>query len=138
MCSDNNNNQRHTHEVIGSVRIVNANGEIHNHRFAGMTGEAISSSNCSGSHYHILNTRTDFFNDHYHLIRVRVGNAIPVGQGRHIHFVYADTECSDGHKHSFIVATLINNPIGTNNSCTNTYRNSSIDSSIDTFSDSCR
>lgn len=29
-----NNKQRHNHEVLGSVRIVEENGECHNHRFA--------------------------------------------------------------------------------------------------------
>lgn len=51
---------------------------IGNHRFAGMTGEAVS---------------------------VRNGKS-------HIHYVYAKTEISDGHRHEFQVATLIEDPIG--------------------------
>ena len=50
---------------------------IGNHRFAGMTGEAVS---------------------------VRNGKS-------HIHYVYAKTEISDGHRHEFQVATLIEDPI---------------------------
>lgn len=105
------NKQNHVHEVLGSVRIFNENGEAHNHRFAGMTGEAILTSD-SCSHYHKLNTTTDFYEDHFHDISVRLGRAIPVGEGRHVHFVYACTELADGHKHEFIVATLIEDPIG--------------------------
>lgn len=103
--------QRHVHEVLGSVRVFDENGECHNHRFAGMTGEAILTSD-SKSHYHMLKTTTDFYEDHYHDIKVRLGRAIPVGEGRHVHFVYACTEVQDGHRHEFIVATLIDNPIG--------------------------
>lgn len=105
------NKQRHNHEVVGSVRIFNEDGEAHNHRFAGITGEAIFTPDCS-SHYHMLKTKTDFYEDHFHDIKVRLGRAIPVGGGRHVHFVYACTELSDCHKHEFIVATLIEDPIG--------------------------
>jgi len=37
--------------------------------------------------------------------------AIPVGDGRHIHFVKARTTFQDGHTHEFRVSSLINNPI---------------------------
>lgn len=70
--------QKHVHEVLGSVKIYDEKGECHNHRFAGMTGEAVS---------------------------VRSGKS-------HIHYVYAKTEISDGHRHEFQVATLIEDPIG--------------------------
>lgn len=104
--------QRHVHEVLGSVRIFEEQGEEpHNHRFVGMTGEAIPTED-GRSHFHRLNTKTDFYEDHFHDIRVRLGRAIPVSDDRHVHFVYATTECSDGHRHEFIVATLIENPIG--------------------------
>lgn len=103
--------QRHVHEVVGSVKIAEANEDPHNHRFAGMTGEAIFVNNRT-SHIHKLETTTDFYEDHYHDIDVRVGRAIPVADGRHIHYVYACTEAADGHKHEFMVATLIDNPIG--------------------------
>ena len=103
--------QKHVHEVVGSVRVFNEDGECHNHRFAGMTSEAIESRN-GKSHIHTLETTTDFYEDHYHDICVRLGEAIEVSEDRHVHFVYAKTEKSDGHKHEFIVATLIENPIG--------------------------
>lgn len=108
--------QRHVHEVLGSVRIFEENGEEpHNHRFVGMTGEAIPVDN-GRSHVHKLITTTDFYEDHFHDIKVWLGKAIKVSDDksdkRHVHFVHACTECSDGHKHEFIVATLIENPIG--------------------------
>ena len=106
-----NTKQRHNHEVLGSVRIVEENGECHNHRFAGMTGEAIPTPDHS-SHFHILKTTTDFYEDHFHDIKIRLGRAIPVGEGKHVHFAYAFTECADGHRHPFVVATLIEDPIG--------------------------
>ena len=55
---------------------------------------------------------TDFYEDHFHDIEVCVSRAIPVSQNRHVHFVYAKTKVSDGHCHKFMVATLIENPIG--------------------------
>lgn len=103
--------QRHVHEVLGSVKIVEECGECHNHRFAGMTGEAILVDK-GKNHVHKLITTTDFYEDHFHKIKVWVGRAIPVSKDRHIHFVYAQTEESDGHVHKFRVATLIEDPIG--------------------------
>ena len=103
--------QRHVHEVLGSVKIAEANVDPHNHRFAGMTGEAIPI--CNGkNHVHKLITTTDFYEDHFHNIKVWVGKAIPVSNDRHVHFVYAQTEVSEGHFHIFRVATLIDDPIG--------------------------
>ena len=41
------------------------------------------------------------------------GEAVSVRNGKsHIHYVYAKTEISDGHRHEFQVATLIEDPIG--------------------------
>lgn len=101
------NRQKHVHEFVGSTRLAERNSEdVHNHRFAGVSGEAIRRGN---SHVHKICTKTDFF-DHYHIIDVCTGPAIPVGEGRHVHFVYAVTEFADGHRHEFIVATLINSP----------------------------
>lgn len=103
--------QKHVYEVLGSVKIFDEKGECHNQRFAGMTGEAVSVRN-GKSHIHYLDTTTDFYEGHYHNIRVRLGEAIDVGGGRHVHHVYAKTEISDGHRHEFQVATLIEDPIG--------------------------
>ena len=108
--------QRHVHEFVGSVRLAEiGSNDVHNHRFAGVTGDAIPSR---GSHVHRLVARTDFFDDHFHIINVITGPAIPVGNGqRHVHYVYACTRESDGHRHMFRVATLIENPIGENEHC---------------------
>lgn len=62
--------QRHVHEVVGNVKIYNEKGESHNHRFVGMTGEAVSVRN-GKSHIHYLDTTTDFYEDHYHNICVK-------------------------------------------------------------------
>ncbi|GAA0069615.1 YmaF family protein [Clostridium sardiniense] len=100
--------QRHVHEFLGSVRLAElGSDDVHNHRFAGVSGQAIRKGD---SHVHKICTRTDFF-DHFHFIEVCTGPAIPVGDGRHVHFVYGVTSCNDGHRHEFIFATLIEAPI---------------------------
>ena len=108
--------QKHVHEFTGSVKLAEVgSNDVHNHRFAGVTGEAIP---FKGNHVHRIVTRTDFFNDHYHVIDIITGPAIPVGNGQsHVHFVYACTRERDGHRHMFRVATLIENPIGENEYC---------------------
>ncbi len=100
--------QRHTHEYLGSTQIAELGREPHNHRFAGVTGEAIQSCN---SHYHRLETNTDFYEDHFHIVANKTDLAIPVGDGRHIHYVMGQTTRNDGHKHEFRLATLIEDPI---------------------------
>ena len=40
------------------------------------------------------------------------GPGIPVGNGRHVHFVEGYTTFNDGHEHEFQFATLIDDPIG--------------------------
>ncbi len=100
--------QTHVHEFLGSTRLAELEEEPHNHRFAGVSGQAIPTGN--RQHYHIIETNTDFF-DHFHRIRVRTGPAIPVGEGRHVHFVMGVTTRNDGHVHEFIFATLIEAPI---------------------------
>ncbi|EJE7233805.1 hypothetical protein FC820_14895 [Clostridium sporogenes] len=99
--------QTHVHEFLGSTKLAEIKTEPHNHRFAGVTGEAIRKGK---SHVHRINTNTDFF-DHFHMINVITGPAIPVGNGRHVHFVFGVTTCNDGHRHRFIFATLIDSPI---------------------------
>ncbi|MGL5434674.1 MAG: YmaF family protein [Lachnospiraceae bacterium] len=101
--------QRHVHEFTGSVRLAELNEDPHNHRFAGVSGQAIP---CGSSHIHEICTNTDFYEDHFHFINTKTGPAIPVGDGRHVHFVSAMTNVEDGHFHEFIVAVLIDNPIG--------------------------
>ena len=114
-------NLRHVHEFLGSTKIVGERtNEVHNHRFAGVTGEGILCKDSTGreSHLHRIVTRTDNFNDHFHVIDVCTGPAIPVGNGaRHVHYVFACTRDSDGHRHMFRIATLIENPTGDSEYC---------------------
>lgn len=100
--------QTHVHEFLGSTRLAELEDDPHNHRFAGVSGEAMPCG--SNQHYHIIQTNTDFF-DHFHMIKVKTGPAIPVGDGRHVHFVFGVTTLNDGHTHEFIFATLIEAPI---------------------------
>ncbi|MEE0777051.1 MAG: YmaF family protein [Bacillota bacterium] len=99
--------QTHVHEVVGSVEIE-GKCDPHNHRFATVTDEVIRT--CK-SHIHEIKFRTDFYDDHYHEFCGRTSEAIPVGDGRHVHFLKSVTTENDGHKHKFRVATLIENPI---------------------------
>lgn len=101
---------RHVHEFLGSTKLAELEEEPHNHRFAGVSGQAESVEDCQ--HIHKIKTRTDFFNDHFHEIRVWSEIAICVGDDRHVHFVSGQTEEADGHVHDFMFATLIENPIG--------------------------
>jgi hypothetical protein len=100
--------QRHVHEIQGSVQIAEAQEEPHNHRFATVSGEAIGSGI---NHYHEVKFRTDFFEDHFHEFCGKTSAAIPVGD-RHVHFLESVTTVNDGHRHDFRFATLIDNPIG--------------------------
>lgn len=104
--------QTHVHEVTGSVRLAELREDPHNHRFEGTTDEVIP---VHGGHIHKLQTKTDFYENHFHLICVKTGLPVRVGTGddaRHVHFIDSKTEVADGHFHAFIDATLIENPIG--------------------------
>jgi len=112
MSYDNQYRQTHVHEVEGSVRLAELRENVHNHRFAGITDEVIMMP-CG--HIHKFVTKTDFYEDHFHPICVFTGPPIEVGDRddrRHVHFIDAKTECSDGHLHEFVAATMIDNPIG--------------------------
>ena len=100
----------HVHEVIGSTKISGGCccEEIHNHRFATISENAIPKEN---SHVHEVNFTTDTFDDHEHQFCGLTSKAIPVGDGRHVHFIKDNTEVEDEHRHGFRVATLIDNPI---------------------------
>jgi hypothetical protein len=102
--------QTHVHEFLGSTRLAELEEDPHNHRFAGVSGEAIPIGNYQ--HVHEIKTRTDFYEDHFHEICVRSEPAIPVGDGKHVHFVSGMTTEVDDHRHEFVFATLIENPIG--------------------------
>nr|WP_148930984.1 YmaF family protein [Paenibacillus methanolicus] len=101
--------QRHVHEFEGSTQLAEEGDDRHNHRFAGITGQAIKSGS---SHIHEIDlTHTDFL-DHFHnLKKIRTGPAIPVGNGKHVHFVTGQTTLNDGHVHRFNFATLIDSPL---------------------------
>ncbi|AZN43425.1 YmaF family protein [Paenibacillus albus] len=101
--------QRHDHEYEGSTKLAETGNDRHNHRFAGVTGQAIRVGN---SHVHEIDlSRTDFL-DHFHqLKKITTGPAIPVGNGKHVHFVSGKTTRVDGHVHQFNFATLIDSPL---------------------------
>lgn len=99
--------QTHVHEFLGSTKLAELKEDPHNHRFAGVSGQAIP---CGYSHIHLIKARTDFV-DHFHEIIAKTGPAIKVGEGRHVHFVDADTKVEDNHIHELIFATLIEAPI---------------------------
>jgi hypothetical protein len=105
-----NHEQRHNHEIQGSVEIAEPQEDPHNHRFATVSGEAIPYG--QGNHYHDVAFHTDFYEDHFHEFCGRTSGAIPVGGNRHVHFLESVTSVNDGHRHEFRVATLIEDPIG--------------------------
>lgn len=101
--------QLHDHEVLGSVMIAERKEDPHNHRFATVSGQAI----CTGkNHFHEVEFTTDFYENHFHKFKGKTCEGIPVGDGRHVHFLTSVTTVNDGHKHEFRVATLIEDPIG--------------------------
>jgi len=96
--------RRHVHEFTGSVMFAGRGPERHNHRVAGVSSPAIP---IHGDHIHIVSTRTDFVDGHYHKIRVRTSGAIDVGYGKHVHLIYGTTSFDDGHYHRFRFASLV-------------------------------
>jgi len=101
--------QTHVHEFEGSTKLAEQGEDRHNHRFAGVTGQVIR---VGKSHVHEIDlTRTDFLNHFHKLKRIRTGLAIPVGNGKHVHFVKGTTTLNDGHVHPFNFATLIQKPL---------------------------
>ena len=99
--------QLHDHEFLGSTRLAELEDDPHNHRFAGVSSPAIP---VQGGHVHIVKGRTDFF-DHFHEFKATSGLQKPVGDGKHVHFVEAETSVNDDHFHELIFATLIDAPI---------------------------
>ncbi|NFL55480.1 hypothetical protein FDB79_07730 [Clostridium botulinum] len=55
--------QTHVHEFLGSTRLAEIQTEPHNHRFAGVSGQAIRSGN---SHVHFVSGVTSFNDGHRH------------------------------------------------------------------------
>jgi hypothetical protein len=110
--SNTSKKQRHVHEFLGSTEFAEEGNDRHNHRFAGVSGEAIRRGN---SHIHCIKTRTDTTEDHFHEICEQTGPAIFIDDGsgcKHIHFVEGRTSREDGHRHGFQFATLIEDPTG--------------------------
>ncbi|MDO5424879.1 MAG: YmaF family protein [Eubacteriales bacterium] len=99
--------KQHVHEVQGSTRISGCCDFAHNHRFATVSGEAIP---CDESHVHEIAFTTDSCDGHTHKFCGTSSKAIDVGCGRHVHFLKDVTTTDAGHKHEFMVATLIENP----------------------------
>jgi hypothetical protein len=99
------NDQAHVHEFLGSTHLAEAGEDRHNHRFAGVTEEAIPIGN--GRHVHNFRSNTDFFENHFHMVKGRTGPNIELPDGKHIHFEEAVTTVNDGHRHEFEFATLI-------------------------------
>lgn len=117
MCGKKNeNNDGHVHEFLGSTMLAappNRKDLLHNHRFAGVSGPAIP---VKGSHVHLIRARTDFFLNHFHVLRVVTGLAIPVFDEKHkeighVHGFSGTTSVDFNHDHKFKAATLIEDPI---------------------------
>lgn len=106
--------QAHVHEFSGSTELTEEGVARHNHRFAGISGEAIY---VPGSHVHRLAARTDYF-DHYHEFHVISGPAtflldseVKKSDRKHVHFAEGATGYADSHIHSFEFATLVEAPL---------------------------
>jgi hypothetical protein len=106
--------QSHVHEFVGSTELAGEDPMRHNHRFAGISGEAIY---VPGSHVHRLAARTDFF-DHYHDFHVISGPAtflldseVKKSDRKHVHFAEGATASADSHVHRFEFATLVEAPL---------------------------
>lgn len=100
--------KHHNHEVLGSTKIEGCCELAHNHRFATVSCKTIP---CNCSHVHEVNFTTDSCCGHHHEFCGTSGPAINVGCDRHVHFIEGCTTYNDGHKHEFIVASLIENPV---------------------------
>ena len=98
---------RHVHEFLGSTKLAGVT--LHNHRFAGVSSKKIQSGN---THIHSISANTDFAVGHFHRIKALTGPPIPVGRGRHVHFVQGRSTFDLDHDHVFVFATLIKNPLG--------------------------
>lgn len=113
--------QAHVHEYHGTVKLDDYEGTVHNHRVAGVSGEAIRTPL---GHAHKIWARTDFF-DHFHWVSRLSGPAVYVGSGKprkhanvphyedeqHVHYVDGLTSINDGHNHEYQFATLIDSPL---------------------------
>lgn len=92
--------QEHIHEIQGSVEIAEPQDDPHNHRFATVSDEAIQVGPNFLDHYHEVEFRTDFYEEHFHEFCGRTSLGIQVGN-RHVHFLESITSKNDGHCHEF-------------------------------------
>ena len=107
---DDYDEQTHVHEYSESVKLAESGNDRHNHRAAGVTGEAIPTSD-GRSHVHRIYDNVDFL-DHFHQIRVVTGPAIRIpGTNKHVHLVRGNTTVNDGHRHEFLFTTQIDAPL---------------------------
>ena len=72
--------RKHVHEFEASTHLAEEEEERHNHRFAGVTGEAKSTG--GGRHVHDYCTNTDFFEDHHHVAKWTTGPNIELKDGK--------------------------------------------------------
>ena len=108
-CNEDEEMMRHVHEYESSVKLAEECDDRHNHRVAGVTGEAIFLRN--GNHVHKVNDNTDFL-DHHHRICDTTGPAIPIpGTDKHIHLLRGMTTEADNHRHQYLVTTQIEAPL---------------------------
>lgn len=99
---------RHVHEFEGSVELAELTEDPHNHRFAGVTGQAII---VTGGHVHEVFTRTDFYEDHFHFVDSVTELPTFLQNGKHVHLVTGFTTEAEDHMHEFQVATLLEDPL---------------------------
>lgn len=78
-----------------------------NNRFTGVSGPPIK---VTGGHVHLVESSIDFI-DHFHEFTTTSSLQIPVGDGRHVHFIQTTTSASDAHLHELIFVTLVDAPI---------------------------
>ena len=108
-CNEDEEMMRHVHEYESSVKLAEQCDDRHNHRVAGVTGEAIFLRN--GNHVHKVNDNTDFL-DHHHKICDTTGPAIPIpGTDKHIHLLKGMTTEADDHCHKYLFTTQIEAPL---------------------------
>lgn len=97
----------HNHELLTSTRYTGSYVHRHNHRTAGVTGDAIK---CGNSHVHKVHLYTDTIGNHFHEISDVTSKAIYLPNGKHIHILKGATTSSDGHTHNYYFTTLIDDP----------------------------
>lgn len=95
----------HNHEFSTSTNYAKDDEcEIHNHRIACVTGEAIR---VGKTHIHKIEATTDTFGDHSHKVCDKTGPAIYLPNGKHFHIVKGETAKSDGHDHDYYFITAL-------------------------------